>query len=84
MCSTGNGQGLSNKLAFLSMLAGVNSSDIICRYLGYIRTLDTLSDMALMSLPGFKIASFFCRSLKFRGIVVNLTKNSITLKFMTN
>lgn len=31
MCSTGNGQGLSNKLAFLSMLAGVNSSDIICR-----------------------------------------------------
>lgn len=79
MCSTGNGQGLSNKLAFLSLLAGVNSID-----LGYIRTLDTLSDMALMSLPGFKVASFFCRSLKFRGIFVNLTKNSITLKSMTN
>lgn len=83
MCSTGNGHGLSNKLAYLSMLAGVNSSDIICRYLGSIRTLDTLSDMALMSLPGCKVASFFCRSLTSGGIVVNLT-NSITLKSMTN
>lgn len=32
MCFTVNGQGVSNKLDYLSMLAGANSSDIIiCR-----------------------------------------------------
>lgn len=75
-----NVQGVLNKIDYISLVSQDNNCNIMCLSEHWL----TEAEIADLSVPGFTMASYFCRSKMSRGGCAILVKNCVKFEIYTN